>query len=108
MWSRGDRGSWRAPSRKGSAMMRAESKSGYISGPNVLMTSVTSLDKVARFSRSLVRVLADVGFSDSIRGRRDLTMSMPVSPIRRAAKVIDGKKTTPNATTSHKGTQFGM
>ena len=88
-------------------MMRAESKSGYISGPKVLMTSVTSLESVARFSRSLWRVFADEGFKERTRGRRDLSMSMPVSPMRRAAKVTEGKKNIPKTTTSHNGIQSG-
>ena len=88
-------------------MMRLESKSGNISGPRVLITSVTSREMVARFSRSLWRVLAEVGLSERASGRRDLTISMPVSPIRRAANVIDGKNIMPNITTIHRGTHSG-
>lgn len=92
---------------KGSAIMRAESKSGNISGPRVLMTSVTSAESLARFARSLTRVLAEVGFRERTRGRRDLIMSIPVSPNRRAAKVIEMKKATLETATTHNGTHCG-
>lgn len=92
---------------KGSAMIRAESKSGNISGPRVLMTSVTSAESLTRFARSLTRVLAEVGFRERTRGRRDLIMSIPVSPNRRAAKVIEMKKATLETATTHKGTHCG-
>lgn len=92
---------------KGSATMRAESKSGNISGPRVLMTSVTSAASLARFARSLTKVLAEVGFRERTRGRRDLIMSIPVSPNRRAAKVIEMKKATLETATTHKGTHCG-
>jgi len=96
------------PSRKGSAMMRVESKSGNISGPSSLMTSVTSADNRARSSRSLTRVFAEVGLRERTSGRRDLKMSMPVSPKRSAAKVMEGKKTTPKATTIQRGIHSGI
>ena len=73
------------PSLKGSAMILAESKSGNISGPSVLMSSVTSVDSAARRSRSLTSMLLCAGLKATKRGRRDLTMSMPVSPNRSAA-----------------------
>ncbi len=92
---------------KGSAIMRAESKSGNISGPRVLMTSVTSAESLTRFARSFTRVLAEVGFRERTRGRRDLIMSIPVSPNRRAAKVIEMKKTTLETATTHNGTHCG-
>lgn len=92
---------------KGSAIIRAESKSGNISGPRVLMTSVTSAESFARFARSLTRVLAEVGFRERTRGRRDLIISIPVSPNRRAAKVIEMKKATLETATTHNGTHCG-
>ena len=104
---RGDWGSWAMPSRKGSAMMRVESKSGNISGPSVLITSVTSRERVARVSRSLWSVLAEVGLRERRRGRMDLKMSMPVSPKRRAANVIEGKIIQPTIKTIHSGTHSG-
>lgn len=72
------------------------------------MMSVTCAESVARVSRSWTRVFAEVGFRESTRGRRDLRMSMPVSPKRRAAKVMLGKKIRLDATTVQRGTQGGM
>lgn len=89
-------------------MIRAESKSGNISGPRVLITSVTSADSLARSCRSFTSVFAEVGLRERTRGRRDLRMSMPVSPNRSAAKVIEGKKIKPKTMTIHKGIQSGV
>lgn len=97
----------RLSSRKGSVTTLAASKSGNNSGPSVLILSVTCLASAARRKRSLTNVLADDGLSDNNNGRKDLTISMPISPIRSAANVIVGNRTMPIGINVHSGTDSG-
>ena len=52
-------------------------------------------------------MLAEVGLRERTSGRSDLTMSMPVSPMRRAAKVMAGKRMKPKGTMAQRGIQLG-
>ena len=92
---------------EGSAMMRLLSKSGNISGPNELIESATSRATCSRRSRSLTNVFALDGLRDNVKGRSDLKMSMPISPNRKAAKVMAGKMAYPSKMTDHHGIHSG-